>query len=107
MRPIVLTQTGAGEKVAVTNYKQQDFKVGLGVEVDGTVNYTVQHTFDDPYADYSTDWATDATWFDNDDTDLVSATANQDGNYAFPIRGIKLLQNSGAGTTTMTILQSQ
>ena len=105
MRPVILTRTTVGSSVAVLNYRQQDFKVGFGVTKTGTINYTVQHTFDDPSATYSTDWSTDAQWFNNDDATLVAAITSQDGNYAFPVRGTKLLVNSGTGSVTMTILQ--
>jgi hypothetical protein len=32
--------------------------------------------------------------------------ANADGNYAFPVTGIRLLVNSGGGTARLTLLQA-
>ncbi len=61
--------------------------IALGVVVSGTATYTVQHTFQDTSAQvwkdgYSWD-AVDGTWINHDSSDLVSATATADGNYAF------------------------
>ena len=107
MRPSTTTQTGTGESVTVRlDYRQNDFKVGFGVTASGTVTYSIQHSFDDP-ADFATDAAynSGATWFDNDDTDLVGATTNQDGNYAFPIQSSRVSVTAGSGTATIIYLQ--
>jgi len=73
------------------------FNVGFGVIVSGTVNYTVQHTFDDPITGFS-------TWFSH--PTVASQAANADGNYAFPVTGIKVLVNSGSGTATLKLIQA-
>lgn len=78
------------------------FNIGFGVTVNGTVNYTVQHTFDDVFApDF--DPAT-ATWFPH--ATVASETTNQDGNYAYPVRGIRITQASGTGDCLMTLVQA-
>jgi hypothetical protein len=78
------------------------FNVGIGVKVDGTVNYTVQHTFDDVWASgYS---AGSGTWFNH--ASLASQSGNADGNYAFPVTAVRLTVNSGSGIATMTIIQA-
>jgi hypothetical protein len=69
------------------------------VVVTGTVNYTIQHTFDDVQ-----DAAITPVFFSQ--PALLALSANADGNYAFPVRGIKILVNSGAGTATATIIQA-
>jgi hypothetical protein len=103
MRRIVLSQTGAGASaVSPMNLNTSPFNVGFGVIVSGTVNYTVQHTFDDvfsPTFDPST-----ATWFPH--PTIASQAANADGNYAFPVTGIRLLVNSGGGSATLVLLQA-
>jgi hypothetical protein len=101
MRPITLTKTGAGasSSMAVTDHYQTPFNVGIGVVVSGTVNYTIQHTFDDVLNS-----AVTPTWFSH--PTLLNLTANADGNYAFPVRGIRVLVNSGAGTATATVIQA-
>lgn len=100
MRPIVLAKTATGSSsIAVMDHYQSPFNVGIGVVVSGTVNFTIQHTFDDVL-----DASVTPTWFSH--PTLVSLAANADGNYAFPIRGIKVLVNSGTGTATATVIQA-
>ena len=67
------------------------------VVVSGTVNYTVQHAFDDVIS-------ASTVWFNH--PDVISLTANQDGNYAFPVRWVRLTVNSGTGSATMTLIQA-
>ena len=92
------TQTGTGSSTPfVMNTNISPFNVGFGVIVSGTVNYTVQHTFDDPASGFS-------TWFSH--PTIASKTDNQDGNYAFPVTGIKVLVNSGDGSATLKLIQA-
>lgn len=103
MRRIVLTQTGAGASaVSPMNLNTSPFNVGFGVIVSGTANYTVQHTFDDVFS--PTFNPSTATWFDH--PTIASQAATADGNYAFPVTGIRLLVNSGGGTATLVLLQA-
>jgi len=100
MRPIVVSKTGTGSSAVVPlDHYQSPFNVGIGVVVNGTVDYTVQHTFDDVQ-----NAAVTPTWFDH--ASLATKTVNADGNYAFPVRAVKLLVNSGSGTATVTIIQA-
>ena len=103
MRAIVLSRTATGASdVAPMDTYMPVFNVSIGVVVSETVNYTIQHTFDNVFAsDFS---PSTATWFNHET--LVSQTTNQDGNYAFPVRGIRVNVNSGSGTATATIIQS-
>ena len=71
--------------------------VGFGVIVDGTVTYTVQHTFDDPAVGFT-------TWFSH--PSVVDQVANDDGNYAFPVTGVKLLVTAGDGTASLQLIQA-
>jgi len=62
------------------------FNVGFGIHPVGTATYTVQHTFEDPFAaDFD---AATAVWFNH--PDITSESGNNDGNYAFPVRAIRL-----------------
>lgn len=100
MRPIYISQTAAGSTAAVPMDQYiSPFNVGFGVKTTGTVNYTVQHTFDDVFNS-----AVTPTWFNH--PVIAAQTTNQDGNYAFPVKAIRLTVNSGAGTAAMTILQA-
>lgn len=73
------------------------FNVGFGVVASGTVNYTVQHTFDDPAVGFT-------TWYSH--PTVAGEVANADGNYAFPVTGIKVLVNSGSGSATLNLIQA-
>jgi hypothetical protein len=98
MKVQIVSKTGVGSSSAlVMNTNISPFNVGFGVKVTGTVNYTVQHTFDDPAVGFS-------TWFSH--PTIAAKTDNQDGNYAFPVTGIKVLVNSGDGTATMNLIQA-
>lgn len=98
MKVQTVSKTGVGSSSSlVMNTNISPFNVGFGVVVSGTVNYTVQHTFDDPAVGFT-------TWFSH--PTIASETTNQDGNYAFPVTGIKLLVNSGSGTATLNLIQA-
>lgn len=98
MKLQTVSKTGVGSSNAlVMNTNVTPFNVGFGVIVSGTVDYTVQHTFDDPAVGFS-------TWFSH--PTIAGETTNQDGNYAFPVTGIKVLVNSGSGTATLKLVQA-
>lgn len=100
MQAIVISKTGTGSSsLAPLDTYRNPFNIGIGVVVSGTVNYTIQHTFDDIFNP-----AVTPVWFSH--PTLNALTANADGNYAFPVRAIKILVNSGAGTATATIVQA-
>jgi len=104
MRPVTVSVTGAGSSSLVPlDYSTNAAKVALGVKVSGTVNSTIQHTFDNIYDPAFT--AAGATWYSNDDPALVGLTTNVNGNYMFVPRACRILQNSGSGTTTLTVIQ--
>lgn len=103
MRRIVISATGAtNSDVSPMNLNTSPFNIGFGVTVTGTINYTVQHTFDDVFSP-SFD-PTTAVWFDH--PTIFSQSTNQDGNYAFPVSGIRIIGNSGGGTATLTLIQA-
>ena len=98
MRQQVVSKTGVGSSSAlVMNTNISPVTVGFGVVVTGTVNSTVQHTFDSPGVGFT-------TWYSH--PTIASKTDNQDGNYAFPVTGVKVLVNSGAGTATLNLVQA-
>lgn len=98
MKVQTVSKTGTGSSTAIPmNTNISPFNVGFGVVVTGTVDYTVQHTFDDPAVGFT-------TWFSH--PTVAGETANADGNYAFPVTGVKLLMNSGTGTATLNLVQA-
>lgn len=104
MRPQVISVSSqaASAWIPVDMY-QTPFNVGFGVVLSNTPNltYSVEHTFDDVY-----DSTITPTAFPH--TSVAAKTANADGNYAFPVRAIRLnVTTYAAGTATLTILQGR
>lgn len=98
MKVQTVSKTGTGSSPAlVMNTNISPFNVGFGVIATGTVTYSVQHTFDDPAVGFT-------TWYSH--PTIAGKTDNQDGNYAFPVTGIKLLVTAGDGTATMKLIQA-
>lgn len=98
MKVQIVSQTGAGStSPLVMNTNISPFSVGFGVIVDATVNYTVEHTFDDPAIGFT-------TWFPH--PTIAALAVDADGNYAFPVTGIRLTVNSGGGTATLKLIQA-
>ena len=103
MRPTTVTVTGTGVSVPIPlDYYTSPVNVALGCVVTGTNNYTVQYTYDDVFAaNYvpaSGNWINHPT--------LVTKTTTADSNLAFPARAVRIQSNSGAGSTTMTVIQA-
>jgi hypothetical protein len=98
MKVQIVSKTGAGStSPIVINTNTNPCNIGFGVIVSSTVDYTVQHTFDDPATGFT-------TWFPHPTIDGEST--NMDGNYAFPITGVRLTVNSGGGTATLKLVQA-
>lgn len=98
MKVQIVSKTGAGSSSAlVMNTNTNPFNVGFGVIASGTVNYTVQHTFDDPAVGFT-------TWFNH--PTIAAQIASADGNYAFPVTGIRVTVNSGDGSATLKLIQA-
>jgi len=98
MKVQIASQTGAGSTTPfVMSTNIAPFNVGFGVIVTGTVDYTVQHTFDDPAVGFT-------TWFPH--PTIAAQATNKDGNYAFPVTGIRITVNSGGGTVTFKLVQA-
>ena len=98
MKVQIVSKTGAGSSTPiVVNTNTNPVNIGFGVIVSGTVDYTVQHTFDDPAVGFS-------TWFPH--PTIAAKAINQDGNYAFPITGVRVTVNSGGGTATLKLVQA-
>lgn len=79
---------------------------GIQCIASGTVNYTVQQTLDDPNSPYSSVAPASVSWVSHPDTNLVGATGNVQGNYAFAPTYARVLLNSGTGSVRATFIQS-
>ena len=81
------------------------FNVSIACVLSASATYTMQHTFDDLQT--SSDLNTEVTAFNNDDTALVSATTNKNGNYAFPITASRIVINAyTSGTVKLHLIQA-
>ena len=83
--------TGVGSSAPVDVIDTSDIRISYAVAVSGTVTYTVQHSLDG------------IVYFDN--TDNANQTTDQDGNYVFPVRSIRVNITAGAGTATLHVRQ--
>ena len=84
---------------------QSSFNASLAVDVTDTIDYTIQHTFDDPFGATYNPYASTAKWYNHDE--LAALTADQDGNYILPVRGIRAKVNSSSsGSLVLTIVQT-
>jgi len=100
MNPVTITNNGtATSRIINLDYFNDPFAIGMGVVVTGTITYSVQHTFNNIY-DSSVSTST-FTWFNN--SSLANLTGNMDGNYAFPVYGIRLV-TTGTGAATLTVM---
>ena len=102
MRPVSYTVAGTTPSpVYAIDHYISPANIALNVQVSGVVDYTVQYTFDNVFAagyNPSTgNWTNHPT--------LSAKTTSLDSNIAYPVRGIRILLNSGSGTATLTIIQ--
>ena len=99
MTPSVVSKTGTGTSAWVpVDYRQSVTNIGLGIVINGTVTYDVEHTFDNIF-----DSTVTPTAFKH--ATITGQTANKDGAYNAPIRAVRLNNTAGTGTTTLTVLQ--
>lgn len=99
MRPASKSVTGISVSTPlVLDYLAKDFQVSVVVHA-GTNTCTVNYTLDDIF-----DPAVSPVWLPL--ATLTGVTGDQVGNIAFPVRAIQLSQTAGAGTSTMTAVQS-
>lgn len=97
------TNDVASSRWFTLNYQISQFNVGIGVVVDGTVNYTVEYTYDDVNAPFTGDppvvFGIPA---------LTSKSANLDSTLSSPSRFLRVTQNSGSsgGEIRMIAIQS-
>ena len=101
MRAISKTVSGVGSSAAIPlDIYLNPFNVGFGAVTTGVVDYTIEHTFDNIQNPNVT-----PTWFPH--PTVTNESANQDGNYAFPVTAIRLTNNAGTiGSVTLTVIQA-
>jgi hypothetical protein len=104
MRPFVTTvnSTTTTSPVYPTDIYTAPTNIALSVVVTGTINYTVQYTFDDVFASGYT--PSGGNWTDH--PSLTGQTTTKDSNISYPVRGVRIKSNSGAGSALFTAIQS-
>ena len=91
--------TGVGTSTWIpVNSSQANFKVSLFTGVTGTATYTIQHTPDNVM-----DASVTPVAYNHDI--LAGLTSGNDGNYAYPVRAVRINLTSGTGTVTLKVLQ--
>lgn len=105
MRPIVISTTDASGGTTTSATAPLDIhgrpEVSLQLDITGTATCTVQQTLDNVY-----DSTVTPVWVDHPDTNLVGATADKQGNYAYIPRAVRLRQTAGNGSARLTIIQA-
>jgi hypothetical protein len=91
----VVTSVTASDPIKLNLWGSHE--VSLQVVISGTATYTVQQTLDDP--------ASSPTWFSHPDSALVGATTNQQGNYGYLPRAVRINVTAVSGSVTFTVLQ--
>lgn len=102
MRPVILTQTGAGSTAPVPlDQYLTPFEVSLAVILTGAATYTVEWTQDDIWNTNPSAW----TWFPAA-ANLVGATDNETGTLTSPVAAVRLRQTAGGGSSKLIVRQS-
>lgn len=78
------------------NHHAQPCNVVHACVVAGAVNYDLQYTYD-PLSAVTKVWT---------DPGLAGQTASGEATYSFPIKGSRVILNSGTGTVTVTAIQA-
>lgn len=102
MRAQTVTVSSASSSVPLPmDYAANPTTISLGLVISGTGTYKVQHTFDDIF-----NAAITPTWFDH--STITGKTANADGNYAFPVKAIRLTSTAYTnGSGVLTVIQGR
>lgn len=100
---VSLASVTTSSKLPMDN-TQAAFAVGFGVVFTGTATAKVQFTFDDPDDSQNPVAVGSETWFDH--PIVAGVTTNTAGNFAFPVKAIRLNVTAFTnGTVTLRVLQ--
>lgn len=94
------------------DYGANPFLINIGVDVNSTAVYTVQHTFDPLFTNTQIPGVTvvsaaNATWYNH--PTLVTLSSDATGTYTSPVLAIRIITTAASATTTsvqMTLVQS-
>lgn len=106
MRPIRVPVNSAttSQVVPLDQYiSPENVSIAVVLSAGASLTYKVQYTFDDVFAAGFA--PATANW--NDHATLVAKTASADGNFAFPVTGVRLnVTPYTSGTATLVVLQA-
>lgn len=107
MKPIIVTTSDASggavnSRIVALDPWTSPVNASLGVTVTGTVNYTVQYTLDDIQSGTWT--AATGVWWNI--TALTTQITSVVSVLTQPATAVRIVQNSGNGSTSMTVLQA-
>ena len=110
MQPITVTASNATVGPVYSNWANFDAyalpTISIQADVTGVVNYTIQQTLDDPNSVTNPIPVANVTWLNHPSSNLVTATTAQQGTYAYPPVYARVVLNSGAGSVSVTFIQS-
>lgn len=104
MRPQTFTVSASAggnshSGVFLPDYHLNPFNIGFGVIIATTCKFTLQHTYGDPATVSAGDWFSHSS--------IIAASADIDGNYAYPVRGIRLEASAAnEGGASITFIQA-
>lgn len=99
-RPTSVTVSSATSSAWIpVDWRSTPFNLSFAVIMTGTLTYKVEHTLDDVMDPTVTPTALTHEF-------ITASTTSDDGNYAYPVRAIRLTVSSyTSGSATMTVLQ--
>ncbi len=110
----LIVQNGTGiSAIWFPDWMQDPFNIGIQAVVTQTATFNIEHTLNNidvaaigPFSGNSNaTTAANATWIAN--PGISSATTNINGNYAFPVRAIRLNILSAAASAVVTVMLIQ
>jgi len=104
MKSASLSTSGvSASAVYAPNANVTPVSIEVAIMVTGSATYTLQYTLDDVYA--PTFDAATATWFTHP-TLTAGQTTTKDAQFTWPVKGIRVNQTVGAGSTAIVVLQA-
>lgn len=102
MRPVIVTQTGAGQSTAIPlDLYLTPFQVSLATVLNGAATYGIEFTYDDPFNPPSGG----LNWLPVGDIPTGSTVAGQ-ATITAPVGAVRINQASGSGSVTLTVRQA-
>ena len=101
--PTMLTQNGTGtSSIWIPDWMQNPFNVAIGTIVQaGSATYNVEHTLNSLDVQGLGTAAANATWYQN--SAISAATTSLNGNYAYPVQGIRINVTSCNSTAIVVV----